>query len=141
MAVVAAHPGDKRRTATCRCGQLRAVCLGEPVRVSICHCRACQLRSGSAFAVQARWPDARVSLSGPYRAWSRTGDSGKRATYHFCPNCGSTVVYFNEAMPDLTAVAVGAFLVSDLPLPTHSGFERRKHSWVEIVGDDIDHAP
>src|SRR5262245_60383971 len=30
------------RTATCRCGQLKALCEGEPVRVSVCHCLECQ---------------------------------------------------------------------------------------------------
>ena len=43
------------RTATCRCGQLRAECQGEPVRVSVCHCLDCQKRTGSVFAAQARW--------------------------------------------------------------------------------------
>jgi hypothetical protein len=52
------------RTATCSCGQLRVIAQGEPVRVSICHCRACQRRTGSAFGIQARWPWDQVKTEG-----------------------------------------------------------------------------
>jgi hypothetical protein len=50
------------RTAACWCGALTAVCEGEPARVSVCHCLACHQRSGSAFAVQARFPADKVRL-------------------------------------------------------------------------------
>jgi hypothetical protein len=33
---------ERIRTATCRCGRLKAECKGEPVRVSVCHCLDCQ---------------------------------------------------------------------------------------------------
>ena len=64
------------RIATCRCGGLTATCTGEPVRISVCHCLECQKRSGSAFAVQARWPQEQVELSGAYHEWVRVGESG-----------------------------------------------------------------
>ena len=43
------------RQATCSCGNLIVRTRGEPVRVSICHCLACQKRTGSTFGVQARF--------------------------------------------------------------------------------------
>lgn len=127
------------RIATCACGQLRAACSGDPVRVSVCHCLNCQKRSGSAFAVQARWPNERIELAGDYREWTLTGDSGTTTTFRFCPTCGVTVTYINEGMEGLTAVAVGAFADPDFPPPEYSVYEERKHRWVAIVGDDIDH--
>ena len=45
----------------CRCGQLRIACTGEPTRVSVCHCRNCKARSGSAFAAQVRDAVARIA--------------------------------------------------------------------------------
>jgi hypothetical protein len=67
------------RTATCQSGQLRATCHGEPVRVSVCHCLARQKRSGSAFAVQARWRDDDVEISGSSKIWSASPTAaGKR---------------------------------------------------------------
>jgi hypothetical protein len=126
------------RIATCSCGQLRIVCEGEPIRVSICHCYACQKRSGSVFAAQARWPNERVTPSGRAKEWVRVGDEGGKATFRFCPECGSTVYYELDGMPGVTAVAVGAFADATFPGPIYSVYEARKHGWV-VVPADIEH--
>ena len=80
-------------TASCRCGQLSATVTGEPVRVSVCHCLNCKKRSGSAFTVQARWPSDQVRIEGGSKTFGKVADSGNRATFHFCANCGSDVYY------------------------------------------------
>lgn len=129
------------REATCRCGALRALCVGEPVRVSVCHCLACQQRTGSAFAAQARWPDERITVSGESREWVRIGDSGHRATYRFCPTCGSTVAYVIEGWPGVTAVPVGAFADPTFPAPRFSVYEDRKHTWTAVLGEDVERWP
>jgi len=64
------------RTATCSCGQLSATAIGEPIRVSVCHCLACQRRTGSVFGAQARFPAGAVTTSGEFREYVRIGDSG-----------------------------------------------------------------
>ena len=66
------------RTASCRCGQLRATATGEPVRVSVCHCLDCKKRSGSAFAVQARWPKEQVDIEGRSKTFVKVADSSTR---------------------------------------------------------------
>ncbi|MCV0428439.1 MAG: GFA family protein [Roseibium sp.] len=129
-----------KRVATCRCGQLKAECEGEPVRVSVCHCLECQKRSGSAFATQARWPDEQVTLSGNFSEWERVADSGHRATYRFCPQCGSTLFYIIEGWPGVTAIPVGAFADPEFPPPKFSVYEHRKHSWTTVLGDDVEHS-
>ncbi|MCZ6616567.1 MAG: aldehyde-activating protein, partial [Gammaproteobacteria bacterium] len=43
------------RRAACSCGNLRLTARGDPIRVSVCHCHACQRRTGSVFGVQARF--------------------------------------------------------------------------------------
>ncbi|WP_241212054.1 MULTISPECIES: GFA family protein [Sphingomonas] len=118
---------------------MRATCTGEPVRVSVCHCLECQKRSGSAFAVQARWPDAQVALAGEFRTWTQQGDSGAVARFRFCPTCGATLVYASEGMPGLTAVAVGAFADPGFPAPHYSVWEDRKHGWVTVSADGMEH--
>lgn len=123
------------RVATCRCGQLKASCEGEPVRVSVCHCLECQKRSGSAFAAQARWADEDITVIGEAKVWERVADSGHCVTYRFCPDCGSTVTYQIEGWPGVTAVPLGAFADPDFPAPKFSVYEDRKHAWVDILGD------
>jgi hypothetical protein len=122
------------RIASCRCGQLKAWATGEPVRVSACHCLACQKRSGSAFAAQARWPAAAVKIEGRSKEWVRTADSGQAVIYSFCPDCGSTVHYTGGNFPDLIAIALGAFDDPYFAAPRFSVWEGRKHQWVDIVG-------
>jgi hypothetical protein len=128
-----------KRTASCRCGQLTIACTGEPVRVSVCHCYDCQRRSGSAFAFQARFNADDVAISGEERVWKTTAESGNVAAFHFCPTCGSTVYYQARPYSDLIAIAVGAFADRTFPPPHYSVFEGRKHPWLEITGDGIDH--
>jgi hypothetical protein len=129
-----------KRTATCRCGQLNATCEGEPVRVSVCHCLERQKRSGSAFATQARWPETQVAISGKSAVWERVADSGHTATYRFCPECGSTLAYVIEGWPGVIAIPVGAFADLHFPAPDFSVYEHRNFSWVEILGDDVEHS-
>lgn len=128
------------RQASCRCGQLRAECSGDPVRVSVCHCLACQQRSGSALAAQARFPADRVTIEGRSRSWTRIADSGNRIVYQFCPDCGSTVQYSGGNFPDLVAIPLGAFADPYFARPAFSVWEDRKHDWIEVAGDDVEHS-
>jgi len=129
------------RQASCRCGQLKAELTGEPVRVSVCHCLDCKKRSGSAFAVQARWPEEQVRVEGTSKTWSHHADSGNRITHHFCPECGSTVHFRIEGKFDgMVAIPAGAFDDPYFLEPRFSVWEERKHDWVEIVGDDVEHS-
>jgi hypothetical protein len=123
------------RRAACSCGQLHLDAEGDPLRISICHCLACQRRTGSAFGVQARFPAERVHVEGRSTAYVRTGDSGQRATFHFCPECGATVYYTLEPVPGVIAVPVGAFADPSFPVPRVSVYEARRHPWVGVPAD------
>jgi hypothetical protein len=128
-----------RRAAACRCGQLKAIATGEPDRVSVCHCLACQKRTGSAFAVQARWPAEKVRVQGREKTWTRTADSGHQVTYSFCPECGSTVHYTGGNFPEAIAIPLGAFDDPHFLRPNFSVWEKRMHGWVELKGS-FDHS-
>jgi hypothetical protein len=130
--------------ASCRCGKLRATVSGDPVRVSVCHCLNCKKRSGSAFAVQARWPSERVRIEGESKCHEILSDSGNRGIFHFCPECGSDVFYRNAGptvdadFANLIAIPLGAFDDPFFVSPRFSVWEERKHNWLEIVGDNIE---
>jgi hypothetical protein len=126
------------RQAQCSCGKLTVACDGDPVRVSICHCLACQRRTGAPFAQQARWSTENVRVEGAATSFVRTGDSGGTATFRFCPSCGSTVYFEIDKMPGFIAIPVGAFADPSFPPPILSFYEARKHGWVNVP-DDIEH--
>ncbi len=120
------------REAACSCGQLRVTAEGDPVRISICHCLACQRRTGSAFGFQARFPADRVRVDGRHVDYVRTSDFGEERTFHFCPDCGATVFYTVAAAPDVIAVPVGAFADPSFPPPRVSVYESRRHPWISL---------
>ena len=123
------------REAACSCGQLRLAAAGEPVRISICHCLACQRRTGSAFGIQARFPAERVRISGRAKEYVRISDAGEERVFSFCPECGATVFYTTPDAPHLVAVPVGAFADPAFPSPRVSVHEGRMHSWVTLPPD------
>ena len=128
------------RTASCNCGQLSVTYDGpDPDRISLCQCYECQKRTGSVLSVQARLPSGSVTIEGKSTTWAfpeeassrstfRSCDSGG-ATYHFCPECGSTVYWDISVAPDVIGVAIGGFTDPTFPPPMISGFEAYGHPW------------
>jgi hypothetical protein len=128
------------RVASCSCGQLSVTVTEEPVRISICHCLACQQRTGSVFSAQARFRSEAVEIKGTSHEFVRVGDSGGSAALQFCPRCGSTVYWRFGDRGEFTAVAVGAFADPGFPPPGVSVYEDRKHAWVHVPAD-MEHFP
>lgn len=126
------------REASCSCGQLRATVAGDPIRVSVCHCLACQRRTGSVFGAQARFDAEQVTLEGRRTDYLRISDEGEERTFHFCPDCGATVAYTAPFMPGMIAIPVGAFADPSFPPPVRSIYETRRHAWVSMP-DEIEH--
>jgi hypothetical protein len=50
--------------------------------------------------------------------------------FHFCPDCGSTVFWKPQRVPELTAVAAGAFTDPNFPKPANAVHLETRHSWV-----------
>jgi hypothetical protein len=121
-----------RRKATCACGQLAVTCHGEPLAVSLCHCLACQRRTGSSYGVAGFFARDAVAVEGIMRDFTRPSDSGFDVTFHFCPDCGSTVWWEPKRKPDLIAVASGAFADPQFPAPTQCVNDSTRHPWVGV---------
>ena len=134
------------RKASCNCGKLSVTYEGpDPERISLCQCYECQKRTGTVLSVQTRIPREQVTIEGQSTTWSfpiegaepvtfRSCDSGG-ATYHFCPECGSTVFWDISAAPDVIGVAVGSFTDPTFPPPMISGFEAYGAAWAMNVSD------
>lgn len=97
------------RTASCNCGQLQARVTAEPIRVSVCHCLACQQRTGSVVDAQARFSSDFVTTSGRSKELVRL-----------------------EGVDRAVVIPVGAFADPRFPRPASSVYEERMHSWVSM---------
>ena len=122
------------RTASCVCGSLRIACAGEPAKVSLCHCLACQKRTGSTYGIAAFFSRDDALVEGPSKSYTRQSDSGFPVTFHFCPECGSTVFWEPQRTPERIAVAVGAFADPAFPAPTQAVHAEHRHAWVGGAG-------
>ena len=120
----------RERLASCACGQLSAVCAGEPVKVSLCHCLECQRRTGSTYGIAAFFEGGRVVTAGASKTFSRGSDSGFPVDFRFCPDCGSTVFWHPGRKPGMVAVAVGAFADPGFPMPSQAVYDEHRHPWV-----------
>ncbi|RDS83359.1 GFA family protein [Dyella psychrodurans] len=127
-----------KRIASCSCGQLSVTTFEDPIRVSVCHCLACQRRTGSVFGVQARFRRDGLELSGQSTRYVQISDEGNKTNFEFCPNCGATVYYTSEGSEEMVAIPVGVFAEPAFPAPIISIYEERKHGWV-VMPEGIEH--
>lgn len=123
----------------CACGAVRYRTEGPPARAVICHCRYCQLRTGSAFGLAVYFEAAKVTLlSGVLKDYAFTTDSGRALVQRFCPECGTSVLLHPELLDGLTGVAGGTF---DPPSFWYDilgeGFTRSRAPFVGLTGISV----
>lgn len=107
--------------------------------MSLCHCTACQKRTGSAFRVAAFYDRSRVQSPGETTTFRRSSDSGFDLIFHFCPACGSTVFWQSLRKPDMVAVTFGGFADTAFPARTQAVHAGDQHAWVatdEVTGGE-----
>ena len=125
--------------AQCQCGQLTITSTADPDHVVACNCKACQHRTGAAFGVGLYIPKAHLTIAGEYNNWSRSSDSGRALTFHFCPTCGTNLFWTFEMRPDHMGIAYGC-LTTPAPVPERAIWAEAKHDWVEFPADWPVHA-
>ena len=116
------------REARCTCGDLTLTLESEPMLTSACCCKRCQRRTGSLFGVTVYFhPDQLVRREGASSTFQRSAGA---ATFHFCPRCGSSVLWSFEGEGDIIGVAGGAFADPALPGPHRMTHTATGHPFV-----------
>lgn len=123
----------RHETGTCFCGGIAAVMDGEPFWICYDHDDDCRRAIGSPLTVWVGYrPGQFRLLRGTPKAFSRTPGVSRT----FCPDCGSSIGYSDEGLPDEFYVTIGFF---DRP----EGFQPQAHAywdmrlpWVEF-GDSL----
>jgi hypothetical protein len=74
----------------CMCGAIRYECTEAPRRMLNCHCRDCQLGSGSGYSATVIMAASAVRLTkGQTKRYEKTAESGNIARRDFCEICGT----------------------------------------------------
>lgn len=125
----------------CVCGKVSYTVVGEPARITICHCKWCQRRTGSAFGVEVVYETNQIRINDElvsrYRHFS--DESGRWLDQHFCAQCGSNIGFTLEAVPSIRTIAAGTFhdqswLNNEKYRPRHV-FTRSAQHWSDIPNE------
>lgn len=115
----------------CHCGAVQLMAEVQPSRVFVCHCRDCQVLTGSAFRVVAPVEPGSLRVRGAVKGYARTADSGAVRWQFFCPECGTPL---HAGAPDgagLVTVRVGVLQERALLAPTAQLWRRSVLPWVD----------
>lgn len=150
-------PASRMVTGSCACGGLTysfnsdpLVCVGVDLALlyirstnpylglqALCHCNGCKRSSSSVYTHNLLIPAARFTTSGNSKAYKDKGESGKDRSFHFCPECGTTLYIVSENIPGVIVVKGGT--LDDLRLnerkyrPTFEIFCKDKYSWLPDI--------
>lgn len=93
----------------CQCGQLRYRVSRPPNMVHACHCRDCQVRTGSAFSMAMRVrTDGFEILDGVDTVTSlRCSPKGQISVHHHCPACFVRTHTITPERPEIVTVRPG----------------------------------
>lgn len=122
-----------RRTGHCLCGAVEITTTSESRSLDICHCKNCQLQTGSPFAAFLALPFKSLEISGPLKKFGdRRTVSGNLVERFFCGDCGSPCYVRVVRAPNTAYVFSGLFNDTDDLAPKVHGWTSQKHQWIEI---------
>lgn len=120
-------------TGGCQCGAVRYTVTAPPVTFYVCHCRACQRQSGSAFGESLLVLRTSLDLAGPTSGFETLADSGNRSHRTFCAECG-TRLYHRRMGAEVPTVSLKAGTLDETGWlrPVAHIWTARRQPWVTI---------
>jgi hypothetical protein len=120
----------------CACGRIRYTLTASPLIVHACHCRDCQLITGSAFVINLWIETKYLEASGAPKSFAFKGGSGKPHEVFFCDHCGTYVwSRYHGAPGDFRFVRAGTLDHPEAVRPDVHIFTRSKLPWLELPPD------
>ncbi len=124
-----------RLSGGCACGAVRFRLLSEPTGAGWCHCRTCQLNSGSpamAFGTISV-KDYQVERGLDLIRRFASSDVGQRA---FCSSCGTPLLFQEGDQPETLEVSLATLDEPDAVKPGFHIFYESRIAWAP-AGDDL----
>ena len=106
---------EQTHTGGCARGVVRYRVAGRPNFIAVIHCKFCQRRLASAFAILAAFDEKYVEITQGKltECEHRSDESGRWLKMSFCPKCGATVCHTAEVRPGVRSIAAGPFDETD----------------------------
>ncbi|PZU08569.1 GFA family protein [Sphingomonas sp.] len=119
----------------CACGAVRFRLLSEPHGAGWCHCRICQLNSGSPAMAFATIPVADYHLE---QGGDRIGRFASSSFGHreFCTACGTPLLMQDHGSPDTLEFSIATLDEPDRVPPAFHIFYESRIGWAD-AGDAL----
>lgn len=114
----------------CACGAVRFRIVSEPYDAGWCHCRTCQLNSGSPAMAFATVPvtDYRIEQGRETMACFASSDFGHR---EFCSACGTPLFMQDHNVPDALEFSIATLDEPAAVPPAFHIFYESRIGWAE----------
>ncbi|PPQ85266.1 hypothetical protein CVT25_010039 [Psilocybe cyanescens] len=128
---------EKVYHGSCLCKKVKFTIQGEPMHLTICHCRNCKVASGSAFTSNATFLRTQVTMTQGQDSVVEYADSdtwsGNTLTRSFCSTCGSKLFIKPQMRP--TAILVHPGLIEETVtwVPKMERNDEYKWPWVKEI--------
>ena len=117
-------------TGGCKCGAIRYEFTTEPIENQICHCPDCRKATGAHCVAWVYFPvEDFVVTSGTPTAY-RSAPWAERA---FCNQCGTSLSYRCDQLPQRIAVTLGSLDDPEAFPPEKTCAEDHKLSWASPI--------
>jgi len=115
---------------SCHCGAIRYEAVVDPAAVTICHCRDCQVLTGTAYRTTVPTAVADFVLhSGTPRRYVKTAQSGNKRIQAFCGDCGSPIYNAAFENPVTYGLRVGTLAQREALPPQRQKWCRSALPW------------
>ena len=113
----------------CLCGKVRFRVAAPMIDSGYCHCRMCQKNSGAPVVAWATFPAASFAWTQGRPGIYASSPSARR---HFCPNCGSYMVFQRDDNPQEISVNTASFDDPAAFAPRMHIFSESRVAWLHI---------
>jgi len=119
----------------CLCGALRYEALGNPAKMTMCHCKFCQRATGGAYMVQPVFSASEFAITkGRPKIYDHvSAGSGKTIHVNFCDACGTKIFLTFERFEGAIGLYGGTL---DDPNGLTVPREGRKHIFLNFGQDE-----
>ena len=125
----------------CLCGKVQFQLRSEIVDSYICHCRDCQLYSGSAFQTLAivDKKDFEITSGKPDSFTHKTQDNSNLTRY-FCSSCSSPLFNISSRFDEIVMFALSSLNESAKVSPSFQIWTTSKLPWVSLDSNLISYS-
>lgn len=119
----------------CHCGFIQYEAEIDPQDIEVCHCKDCQVLSGSPFRVVVPAPAENFKmLGGQPKIYTKTAANGALRNQAFCPACG-TPIYGCAASGEIKmyGIRAGTIRQRDQLVPRHQYWTESAVPWIDSL--------